>query len=211
LEPIKFFRIFRHIKNNIFSYKELCKDVDLITSDCGLPMDQPGYERTLFASMVAITYLLPIDGSMIFKILTPINKPIVWNIIYLWFNSFKEFRFFKPVQNAQSREFYIIGKGFLGIEKYIIDKLLNLVKDQKDTFMSVDLFDDKYPETFVRQVVDISKRLAENWCFTIQKQIYYSDNMDVLDKDKSFLKMANDYIKEKNLDFIEKYNLVKLK
>jgi hypothetical protein len=35
--------------------------------------------------------------------------------------------------------------------------------------------------------------------------------MDVLDKDKSFLKMANDYIKEKNLDFIEKYNLVKLK
>ena len=197
--------------NNIFSYKELCKDVDLITSDCGLPMDQPGYERTLFASMVAITYLLPIDGTMIFKILTPINKPIVWNIIYLWFNSFKEFRFFKPVQNAQSREFYIIGKGFLGIEKFIIDKLLNLVKDQKDTFMSVDFFNDKYPETFVRQVVDISKRLAENWCFTIQKQIYYSDNMDVLDKDKSFLKMANDYIKEKNLDFIEKYNLVKLK
>jgi hypothetical protein len=194
--------------DNIFSYKELCQDVNLITSDCGIPMDQPGYERTLFSSMVAMTYLLPKESSIIFKILTPINKPIVWNIIYLWFISFKEFRFFKPVQNAQSREFYIICKGFLGIKEDIMNKLLNLVKDKSDKFMSVDLFDGKYPEPFVRQVSEISQILVNNWSFTIQKQIYYSDNMDLLDK--SFINMIKDYIKEKNLDFIEKYNLVKL-
>jgi hypothetical protein len=158
-----------------------------------------------------MTYLLPIGSSIIFKILTPINKPIVWNIIYLWFLGFKEFRFFKPIQNNQSREFYIIGKGFLGVDKSMIDKMLNLVKDQSDKFMKVDFFDDKYPEPFVRQVVDISKQLADNWTFTIQKQIYYSDNMELLEKDKSFMKMVADYIKEKNLDFIEKYNLKKLK
>ena len=197
--------------NNILSYKELCKDIDLITSDCGIPMFQPGYERILFSSMVAITYLLPIGGSMIFKILTPINKPIVWNIIYLWFTSFNEFRFFKPIQNSQSREFYIIGKGYNGINKSSLDKLLDLVKDENDTFMNVDLFNGKYPESFVNQIANVSKQLVDNWSFTIQKQIYYSDNMESLKNNKWFMKTIQYYIKKKNLDFIEKYKLHKIK
>ena len=41
------------------------------------------------------------------------------------------------------------------------------------------------------------------------RQIYYNDNLEYLDK--SFYKNAKDYIQEKNLDFIEKYNLVPLK
>jgi len=195
--------------NNILSYKPLANDVELITSDCGIPMGTPGYEKIVFSSMVAITYLLPLNGNMIFKILTPIETPIIWNIIYLWFNNFKELRFFKPIQNAQSLEFYIIGKGYLGTDKKTVDLLLELVKDKTDKFKTVDLFDDKYPETFVLQLLDISKKLADNWCFTIQKQIYYSDNLEYLDK--SFYKNAKDYIQEKNLDFIEKYNLVPLK
>jgi hypothetical protein len=197
--------------DNILSYKELCKDIDLITSDCGIPMFQPGYERILFSSMVAISYLLPVDGSMIFKILTPINKPITWNIIYLWFTSFNEFRFFKPIQNSQSREFYIIGKGFKGIEESIINKLLDLVKDQSDKFMSVDLFNGKYPESFVNQIADVSKELVNNWSFTIQKQIYYNDNIESIKKNKWFMKTIQYYIKKKNLDFIEKYKLHKIK
>ncbi len=197
--------------DNILSYKELCQDVDLITSDCGIPMFQPGYERILFSSMVAITYLLPIGGSMIFKILTPINKPIAWNIIYLWFTSFNEFRFFKPIQNSQSREFYIIGKGYKGINKSMVDKLIDLVKDSSDKFMSVDLFNGKYPESFVNQIADVSKQLVDNWSFTIQKQIYYSDNIESLKKNKWFMKTIQYYIKKKNLDFIEKYKLHKIK
>ncbi len=196
--------------NNIFSYKELCKDIDLITSDCGLPMNEPGYHRVLFSSMVAITYLLPKGGDMIFKILLPIDIPIIWNIIYLWFNNFKEFMFFKPVQNHQSREFYIIGKKYSGKleNSKIMTQLLNLVKDSRDTFMTVDLFDNNYSELFTSQMIDISQKLCDNWTFTIQKQIYYSDNMDSLDK--SFKTKAKAFINQKNLDFIEKYNLVKI-
>jgi hypothetical protein len=196
--------------DNIFSYKELCKDVDLITSDCGVPMNNPGYERTLFSSMVAITYLLPKGSNMIFKILTPIDTPIIWNIIYLWFSSFKELVFFKPIQNSFSREFYIIGKNFKGIDKnkIIMDKLLNLVKDQTNKFITTDLFNDTYPNNFIRQVFDISYKLANNWKYTIEKQIYYSDNMENINKE--FIKLAENYIKEKNLDFIKKYKLYPL-
>jgi len=196
--------------NNIFSYKELCQDIDLITSDCGLPMNEPGYQRVLFSSMVAITYLLPKDGDMIFKILLPIDIPIIWNIIYLWFNNFKEFQFFKPVQNQQSREFYIICKKYSGKleNSKIMTQLLGLVKDSSDTFMNVDLFDGNYSELFTSQMLDISQKLCDNWTFTIQKQIYYSDNMDSLDK--SFKTKAKAFINQKNLDFIEKYNLIKI-
>ncbi len=196
--------------NNIFSYKELCKDIDLITSDCGLPMNEPGYHRVLFSSMVAITYLLPKDGNMIFKILLPIDISIIWDLIYLWFNNFKEFIFFKPVQNHQSREFYIIGKKYSGkLENTkILNQLLDLVKDSRDTFMTTDLFEGNYSELFISQMLEISQKLCDNWTFTIQKQIYYSDNMDSLDK--SFKKKAKIFINQKNLDFIEKYNLVKI-
>jgi hypothetical protein len=196
--------------NNIFSYKELCQDIDLITSDCGLPMNEPGYHRVLFSSMVAITYLLPTDGDMIFKILLPIDIPIIWNIIYLWFNNFKEFQFFKPVQNHQSREFYIIGKKYSGKleNSKIMTQLLGLVKESRDTFMTTDLFEGNYSELFTSQMIDISQKLCDNWTFTIQKQIYYSDNMDSLDK--SFKTKAKAFINQKNLDFIEKYNLIKI-
>lgn len=196
--------------DNILAYKEYCNDVDLITSDCGIPMFQPGYDRILFSSMVAITYLLPINGSIIFKILTPINKSIVWNIIYLWFTSFGEFRFFKPIQNAQSREFYIIGKRFKGINPETITKLMDLVKDEKDTFMNIDLFNGKYPISFVSQIKEISTQLVDNWSFTIQKQIYYNDNMEILENNQWFMNTIDKYIKKKNLDFINKYNLRKL-
>jgi hypothetical protein len=195
--------------DNILSYKELCADVDLITSDCGVPMSNPGYHKVLFSSMVGITYLLPKGGNLILKIILPIEIPIIWNIIYLWFSSFKEFSFFKPIQNSFSREFYIIGKGFKGIKEDIMNELLNLVKDKTDKYMTVDLFNDIYPNSFIRQIMDITYKLANNWIFTIEKQIYYSDNMDKISKD--FIKLSEEYIQEKNQDFIKKYKLYKIK
>jgi len=194
--------------DNIISYSEISKNVDLMTSDCGIPMDEPGYAKIAFSSMVAMSYLLPIGSSMVLKILTPIELPIIWNIIYLWYNGFEDFRFFKPIQNAQSREFYIIGKKYCGIDQSILDKLMELVKKNNDDFMNIDFFNDKYPESFVRQSITISKILMKNWTYTIQKQLYYTDNFDKLNR--NFFKNANKYIIEKNNDFIKKYNIIKL-
>ena len=114
--------------------------------------------------------------------------------------------FFKPVQNSQSREFYIIGKSYLGIDQNVLDKLLSLInKFDKPNFNKeeYDLFNDMYPEEFVIQVQNICEKLASNYVNSIERIVYYTDNIDSLGK--KYKKHIEDYISEKNEDWIKKY------
>ena len=196
---------------NIHHYAKVVKEmrnsisnqpIDLITSDCGLPMKCEGYEKVAFASFLAILYILPKGGSMVYKILSPIDEPIILNLIYIAYTNFKDLIFYKPVQNSQSREFYIIGKGYLGTEQSIIDKLFNELKKFK-TGEEIDIFNDKYPEAFVRQMVQASTILADNFVYTIERQIYFVDNSEMITPD--FINLFYDYYNEKNKDWIDKY------
>jgi len=196
---------------NIRHYAKIAKsmNINLMTSDCGLPMGDPKFLHVEFASYVSILYSLPLNGTLLYKILSPIDVPLLWNLIYITYKNFKEMYFFKPVQNSQSREFYIIGKGYLGTEQKVLDKLLNLV-DKFDKFDKLnfnkeeyDLYDDMYPEEFVIQVQTICERLASNYVNSIERIIYYTDNVDSLGKD--YQKHIESYVSEKNEDWIRKY------
>ena len=193
---------------NIKYYAKLAKsmNINLMTSDCGLPMGDNKYYQVAYASYVSILYSLPINGTLLYKILSPIDIPLIWNLIYITYTNCKEMYFFKPVQNSQSREFYIIGKGYLGIDQNILDKLLSLInKFDKPNFNKeeYDLFNDMYPEEFVIQVQNISEKLASNYVNSIERIVYYTDNIDSLGTD--YQRHIEDYISEKNEDWIRKY------
>ena len=191
---------------NINHYKKLIDEkptpIELMTSDCGLSMKECGYEKVAFASLLSILYILPIGGTMIYKILTPIEEPIILNLVYIAYCNFKELMFYKPVQNNQSREFYIIGKSYLGTDKRILSTFFEVLKNFKDG-SNIDLMNDTYPEPFVRQFINISNILAENYVYTIERNIYYLDNYETLTPE--FFKLMRDYYYEKNHDWIEKY------
>jgi hypothetical protein len=199
---------------NINHYEKVVSDmheVELITSDCGLPMKCEGYEKVAFASLLTILQILPKGGSMVYKILTPIDEPIILNLIYIAYTNFKELIFYKPVQNSQSREFYIVGKGYLGTEKYTLDKFFNELKKFKEggnRNNEIDLYNDMYPEAFVRQIIQASTILADNFVYTIERQIYFVDNKDVIPKE--FMKLFYDYYNEKNEDWLRKYKPMRL-
>ena len=199
---------------NIKYYAKIAKDmnINLMTSDCGLKMGDPKYYQVAYASYVSILYSLPINGTLLYKILTPIDIPLIWNLIYITYTNFKDMYFFKPVQNSQSREFYIIAKGYLGIDQKILDKLLNIVEKFESGVSfdknEYDLYNDTYPEEFVIQVQTISERLANNYVNSIERIIYYVDNIDLLGKD--YQKHIENYIKEKNEDWIRKYKPMRL-
>ena len=193
---------------NIKHYAEMAKKINpsLITSDCGLEWGNPKYYQVAYASYVAILYSLPKDATMIYKILSPIDVPLIWNLIYITYTNFKDMYFYKPVQNSQSREFYIVAKGYLGTDQKVLDKLLSLVdRFNVDSFdkESYDLFGDSYPEEFVIQVQTISERLASNYVNSIERIIYYVDNVDSLGKD--YQKHIENYIEEKNEDWVKRY------
>jgi hypothetical protein len=193
---------------NIDYYKKQVSQrppIQLMTSDCGLSMKDEGYEKVAFASLLAILHILPVDGTMVYKILTPIDEPLILNLVYIAYCNFKELVFYKPVQNNHSREFYIIGKGYLGTEPKILEKFFNVLKMFNTILKDKDdLFDDKYPEAFVRQFVDISNHLADNYIYTIERNIYYLDNFENMTPE--FIKLMKDYYDEKNQDWIDKYN-----
>lgn len=200
---------------NIKYYAKMAKDmnINLMTSDCGLPMGDTKYYQVAYASYVSLLYSLPKNGTLLYKVLSPIDMPLIWNLIYITYTNFKEMYFFKPVQNSQSREFYIIGKGYLGTDQNILDKLLELIPkfDENSTTFNkeeYDLFNDSYPEEFVIQVQNICERLASNYVNSIERIIYYVDNVDALGKE--YKKHIESYMKEKNEDWIRKYKVVKL-
>ncbi len=190
---------------NIKYYKQLVasrEKIDLMTSDAGLAMKESGYEKVAFATLLAILDILPVDASMVYKILTPIDEPLILNLIYVAYCNFRQLIFYKPVQNNQSREFYIIGKGYLGTDANILEAFYDELKNFKEG-SNRDLFQDKYPEAFVRQFVAISRQLADNYCYTIERNIYYLDNYENITPE--FAQMARDYYDEKNQDWLDKY------
>jgi hypothetical protein len=190
---------------NIKYYKQRVASrphISLMTSDAGLAMKESGYEKVAFASLLAILDILPVGASMVYKILTPIDEPLVLNLLYVAYCNFRQLIFYKPVQNNQSREFYVVGKGYLGTVPEILEAFYSELKDYKEGSTN-DLFNDKYPEAFVRQFVAISRQLADNYCYTIERNIYYLDNYEHITPE--FSKMARDYYDEKNRDWIDKY------
>ena len=58
-----------------------------------------------------------------------------------------------------------------------------------------DLYNDTYPEEFVIQVQTICEKLSSNYVNSIERIIYYVDNIDELGKD--YQKHIESYIAEK--------------
>ena len=165
-------------------------------------MKTPGLEKVEFASLVAILYLLPVGADFVYKILTPITSRFLLDLIYICYHNFTDLMFFKPVQNAHSREIYLVGKGYRGTDTDILDMLLRKVEKFDE---NIDLFGDRYPEEFVRQFVHGYNMLAQNCIAMYKKHIFYVDHYDELPKE--FIDLIENYYKEKNMDWIRKYNI----
>jgi hypothetical protein len=197
-----------NIRYYALKYGSQKQKLHLVTSDCGIPMGKPGYYHIAFSSLLTMMYILSESGSLVYKVLTPIQSPLIWNLIYLCYEYFEELIFFKPVQNAQSREFYIVGKGYNKTPELV--KLLELLFKYVEKYdEKADIFSNKYPTPFVSQTKKFMDNLGEVFIKAIEKQLYYTDNLD--DLSPKFRKMANDYLYEKIEDWISIYNPLAIK
>jgi hypothetical protein len=91
------------------------------------------------------------------------------NYLYLYYVVFDSIRLFKPhTSTADTTEFYIIGKGFTGIENSQLEKLFKLL----DTFeLNGNLIEhNKIPETFMMQINNFLKSMSDTNILSIEKQ-----------------------------------------
>jgi hypothetical protein len=155
---IKWFR--NYINTKWIKEKE---SLDLIIGDGGLSADTNSayiLQKLDLAQVITVIASSSIGGSCVIKHFTSymINKPetleatsFFISFIYLYYIYFEEVNLFKPyTSDSTSGEFYVIGKGFKGIETYELDKLYTILSKFKTNYA---LFPQSaLPESFIKQI-----------------------------------------------------------
>lgn len=199
---------------NIKYYKDVCKKIKLLTSDCGLGF--PSYDeksmlmnkKVHFAEIVFMFNNLPENSNFVCKFYIPIYYKLDVNLIYLLIKYFKKVYFYKPLQNMTSSEFYIVCKKYKTIPTKILNKLLNILKNFSKKSFDKEIIKVKYSNSFIHQLINITNKLTNNIIFYIERQFYYLDNKDYISK-KHYDEIKK-YSDQKNKEWIKKFKIKKI-
>ena len=154
---------------NIKYYKKYFKDIDLLTSDCGLGWtneEDISLKKVHFAQMLFMFYNLNRGGNFVGKFILPITNSLEINMIYLMYKSFKRLYFYKPLQNQYSSEFYIIGLHYIPVDKKITDSMFKKLSNFKKETLSKCIIRESYPKRFVHQFIKAIKDIPTISYFT---------------------------------------------
>ncbi len=152
-------------------FREYAKEfgpIDLITGDGGIFSDNPLiFQKLDYAQVCMVVGLASPGSNCVIKHFLPYVRraPISYygyglfiNYLFLYHLMFNEFYLVKPLtSNPDSGEFYVVCKGFKGIEESTYEKLLNIL----DNFeVNICFFNKKdIPEEFINQVMEFVDKL----------------------------------------------------
>tara|TARA_B110001469_G_scaffold108450_1_gene109102 strand:- start:1241 stop:3949 length:2709 start_codon:yes stop_codon:yes gene_type:complete len=179
----------------------------------GLIIDTNNPDKNLdvFIRFFTVLYNLLPGDSMIFKLSLPLdNKPIL-NLLYLSYYNFEKLIVYKPILENNTKYFYLVGIGYNTINTGLLEQLLHTINDIKNgdiDFEELDLFNDIYPEAFGIQLGELNKILVNKYHTYLEKQIFYYDNYKHISKNIN--ELVSDHIKEKNLEWINRYKFRKI-
>ena len=177
VKNIKWFR--EYIKNKFLSGggKDLTK-LDLIVGDGGLGTgnDTLLLQKLDLAQVIMVLACSSLGGSCVIKHFTPYitNHPETLDatsffvgFLYMYYIAFEEVSLFKPYSsNPDSGEFYVVGKGFRGVEdsmqERLLERLLERLYKILDNFKVNNALIPKesLPETFLLQVSSFIEMMA---------------------------------------------------
>jgi hypothetical protein len=190
---------------NIKYYSKLTNNIELMTSDCGLANDEDETSTSLiyvhFAQLLFILNNLPQNKSFVAKLFLPYHHPVLISMLYTFYEHF-DLYIYKGVINPYSKEFYLVGKNYKKCNQQILDKYFDILNNFD---ISKDIYDNKYPATFIHQVENIMSTLCDNYVKNFDRQLYYVDNYKYISE--QHLNLVSDMIKEKNYDWINEMNL----
>jgi 23S rRNA U2552 (ribose-2'-O)-methylase RlmE/FtsJ len=185
-----------NVKNIKYFLKTINK-VDFISGDCGLWTEQSKSDeqevimgQINFAQIIVVLTMLKEGGSFVVKHYTPMTQPVIISYLYLLNMVFDEIFIMKPLASRPStRELYLGGSGFKGIDNDILEQLYGLLEnfDHKVMFMDV-------PDKFIKQHTDIMNDLIRTQIISINRTYYFYDDMDKLkehENDIEFHKRIN--------------------
>ena len=186
------------------------RQVDLMTSDCGIPWSEESatsgvFQKLFFSQILFMLQNLPKGGSFVAKMFLPVSLPTEINLFFLVWKSFRKMSLYKSVINPYSKEFYLICQDYQGVEKRYLDAMLKNLERGDRFDKDFDLFNREYPEDFQYQLSRGLRMLVDKYTYTIERQLYYVDNIDKIES--KHLKQLQKAIIEKNNEWLRKFRL----
>jgi hypothetical protein len=195
---------------NIRWYREftLDKNVELITSDCGIrEEDNLEYIIKLHcAQLVFVLYNLPNKGNCLIKLNLPFLYSFQYELLYKYYLSFDKLYIYKGNQNPLSKEFYLIG---INYNRNILEKELDDLLEQYINYESEKDKQREFLEDFIKQFYIIYETLINNYLFYFERKLFYINNNKNINKEH--LKLLKESINKKNNLWIEKNNIKSIK
>ena len=180
-------------------YAKYCKDVDIITSDCGLGEGIRGAhaDRIMFYTILFMLMNVPLGKNCLMKLYLPITDELYIYMIYLLYRYFKKVYIYKPIVNFRSEEFYIVCIG----KKKIPEKLIKKLSKKTIEYPNVsDL-------SFLLQLYDYIKLIIDKRQVQLERLVYLMDNYDLITK--SEFKLMGQIKQKRFKEWIKQYNLLK--
>ena len=152
--------------DNITYFKPILGEVDSITSDCGICIDESKLNlqedltaETDFAQFYNMVNLLKVGGNGIIKMFIPLRLPSNVCLIYTLTKLFKNVYIIKPITSRPNNsEVYIVGKEFMGIDKELLDKLKKLLNNFDPYLNWLDYIPSSFTEQLEDYIVDITRQ-----------------------------------------------------
>ena len=175
---IKWYRNYIHEE---WLQKEKHDKLDFICGDGGLSTDTNNpllLQKLDLAQVITVLACSSIGGSCCIKHFTPYIKRYTdtydasgffIGFLYLYYLSFDNVNLFKPyTSNPDSGEFYVVGRGFKGIDEKHLENLYTIL----DNFKLNDAIINKehIPETFIIQINNFLEKMSNLNSTSIEKQ-----------------------------------------
>lgn len=196
--------------DNIKYYGEVYNDRDLMVSDCGRDWGTNVDEdsKLMYAQLLFVLANLPEGKSFVIKYYVPhVHFPAQLSLFYIIYQCFDEISFYKPLQNAWSPEFYLIGKKYRHKLTY---KQLEPLLENLDNFnpykTSIPL--NTIPETFIRQMEVAVDEVSSRFIFYIERYIYYLDMIEFGQKPN--YQIIQDHIETRNKEWMKTFKIERI-
>ena len=207
--------------NNIIDYvnKVGIGSCDLVTSDGGFDFsldfnkqEQSSF-KLIFCEIITSLFLQKKKGNLVCKFFDLYTFMTI-KLLYFIGCFYDELYIFKPYTSRPGNsEKYIIAKGFKGIDYIYLNQLLSVIRLWEDNNVYInDIFDDKVPNKFIKQInsfnVENSKLQINTIEFTINLLNKKKDLSEINKIVEKQVKKATDWCKKYGEEINEKSNFI---
>lgn len=186
---------------NIDYFKDVLKEVDFITSDCGICVESDmlnNYEEMIaeidFAQFLNVINLLCNGGSCVLKMFIPLKLASNVSIVYTMTQLFEEVYISKPITSRPyNSEIYLICINYRGRNELLISYMKNLLdKNINPNFNPNINWINNIPFTFIKQLEDYLIEITRQQISYLLNIFYFLDNKEEIDKLKNNKKLKEE-------------------